>query len=109
MGSMWRAVMGLVGVLVGLATQGCGGRDIDPACTRYVACQEAFDAAAGLDPTDTGPWEEWGPCWGDPTSADRCAAECAEATALLAQTAEDAGLTVEACPTDDDSSTGVLP
>ena len=46
------------------------------------------------NPTDTSPWDERGPCWGDPTSADRCAAECAEATALLAQTATDAGVDV---------------
>ena len=57
----------------------CGPRVVDPACVTYIACQAAFDDAAGLDPVDTSVYAEDGDCWaGDPTAAGRCVALQAE-------------------------------
>jgi len=76
----------------------CGPRVVDPACVTYIACQAAFDDAAGLDPVDTSVYAEDGDCWaGDPTAADRCIGECVANTDALRQAAADADLTLDAC------------
>ncbi len=79
----------------------CGGgceRIVDPVCDDYIACQAAFDDEAGGDATDTSIYAEEGDCWaGDPTAADRCAAECQESLEVLREAAASQGLTLEAC------------
>lgn len=80
----------------------CAPREVAPACDAYIACQAAFDDAADLEPADVSAYAEDGPCWGDPRSSDRCAAECAANMDALRAAAGDAGLEVPACDVESD-------
>ena len=89
----------VVGAVVGLAS--CE-RVVDPACEQYRDCQAAFDDVAGGEATDTSIYAEEGDCWaGDPTTAERCAAECLEALTVLQDAATSQGLDIDACVADD--------
>ena len=93
---------GVLGLVVGMALPACGPRVVDPACVTYIACQAAFDDAAGVDPVDTSIYAEDGDCWaGDPTTADRCITECSEGTDVVRAAADDAGLDLAACAESD--------
>jgi hypothetical protein len=90
--------MRLSWIAVFLLLPACGPRVVDPACARYISCQAAFDDATGLEPVDTSVYAEDGDCWaGDPTAADRCAAECEANADAVRQAAADADLTLDAC------------
>lgn len=103
-----RIALTLPTILV-VALAGCGPRVVDPACETYIACQAAFDDAAGVRPADTSTYTEAGDCWaGDPRTADRCVAECTESTDALRAAASDLDLDLTACADATDDA-GVTP
>lgn len=70
-------------------------------CIQYVACQEAYDEAAGLDDGDSPDVTAYddpdGACWQSPEAAARCDDECSDAVVSLRAAAEASSLRVEEC------------
>jgi hypothetical protein len=60
-----------------LAAGGCGLPQ-DPACTAWVACQQALDPSV-----DTVPYDDSGSCWANPPQARLCASRCQNLLAVL--------------------------
>ncbi len=77
---------------------GCD-REVDVACERYIACQQAYDEATGVPPADTSFYQLDGACWnvGDARARDRCIVECTENTAILKEAADELGVDVADC------------
>ena len=87
-------------VFVGVVFVGCQPQPPTDACRHYVACQKAFDDAAGLDPVDTAAYERDGACWTSPEFSEACDADCEDALVDLASAADAADLDVEECVVD---------
>ncbi|MDP2342859.1 MAG: hypothetical protein Q8O67_18020 [Deltaproteobacteria bacterium] len=66
-------------------------------CVTYVACERAYDEAAGLEPVDVGAYEPGGACWANEDFADDCTAECQDAIESLAASSAAADLNVVEC------------
>ena len=88
-----RAAAAVVVVVVGA----CGPIAPSPACVRYVACERAYEEAAGVQPVDVAAYEPEGSCWANEAFANVCAAECKDAVESLAAASSAANLGVVAC------------
>ena len=86
-----------IGAIVSTIVGGCAPLPPSPICVRYVACQQAFDDAAGLDPVDVAAYDVDGSCWATAEFAARCDLECTDAVASLRAASDAAELRVDEC------------
>jgi hypothetical protein len=94
--NMWQTCRSLViGVL--LAASGCKPPVQSEACKRYVACQGAYDKAAGHEAKPLNVYEKTGFCWSDEQAANQCTLECTEGLSALGIAAASAALNVPEC------------
>jgi hypothetical protein len=86
----------LLALLVPSVAAGCA-QEQSEICRQYIACQQEYDEAAQVGPTEFADYEADGVCWANAENAGLCDGRCTDALEALRDAAANAGLDAPSC------------